>query len=48
MISNSIDFEEFKEFYETVGETITQIDFNEKIIANYCSTEKGLTLKGFK
>lgn len=48
MISNSIDFEEFKEFYETVGETITQIDFNSKIIGKYCSTEKGLTLKGFK
>jgi hypothetical protein len=24
MISNSIDFEEFKEIYETIGQTITQ------------------------
>jgi hypothetical protein len=48
MINNAIDFDEFKEFYETVGETITQADFNSTVIAKYISTDKGLTLKGFK
>jgi hypothetical protein len=47
-ISNSIDYEEFKEFFETVGEAISQPDFNTKILGKYCSTERGLTEKGFK
>jgi hypothetical protein len=48
MISNSIDFDEFKEFYETVGQALTQADFNSKILSKYCSTDRGLTLKGMK
>ena len=48
MISNSIDFEEFKEFYDTIGQTITAQDFSTNVLAKYCSTDKGLTLKGFK
>ncbi len=27
LITNSIDYNEFKDFYETVGEQITEIDF---------------------
>jgi Ca2+-binding EF-hand superfamily protein len=27
MINNAIDYEEFKEFYETVGQTITEPEF---------------------
>lgn len=48
MITNSIEYEEFKDFYETVGQQITLVEFNEKILKNYCSKDKGLTLKGFK
>ena len=48
MISNSIDYDEFKEFYETVGQQLTKEDFQTKIMNKYCSTDKGLTLKGFK
>ena len=48
MISNSIDYEEFKEFFETVGEQIYQPDFNAQIQSKFTSTDKGLTLKGFK
>lgn len=48
MISNSIDYDEFKELYDTVGQSITQQDFTTNIISKYCSTDKGLTLKGFK
>ncbi len=47
-ISNSIDYEEFKEFFETVGQAMTQPDFNSKILGKYCSTDRGLTEKGFK
>ena len=48
MISNSIDFDEFKEFSEIIGQPITSTDFTTKILDKYCSTERGLTLKGFK
>lgn len=48
MISNSIDFQEFKEFYETVGQTITEPDFTAKVLGKFCSTDRGLTLKGLK
>lgn len=48
MISNSIDYDEFKEFYETVGQQLTKEDFQTKVMNKYCSTDKGLTLKGFK
>ena len=48
MISNSIDFEEFKDFSETVGSPITQPEFSSKVLAKYTSTDRGLTLKGFK
>ena len=48
MISNSIDYEEFKEFYDTVGQEMSQSDYQSLILDKYCSTAKGLTLKGFK
>ncbi len=28
MITNSIDYHEFKEFYDTIGQTISQVDFD--------------------
>ncbi len=48
MISNSIDYEEFKDFFDTVGETITQQEFDADVLTKFCSTGRGLTLKGFK
>jgi hypothetical protein len=38
MISNSIDYEEFKELLETVGQLISVADFNSKVLGKYCST----------
>ena len=48
MITNSIEFEEFKDMYDTIGEQITAAEFDGNILKNYCSFNKGLTLKGFK
>lgn len=50
LITNSIDYQEFKDFYETAtgGDVLTEQDFETKILSNYCSKGKGLTLKGFK
>ena len=47
MISNSLDFSEFKDMFEVIGWTITQEDFN-GIAKKLCSTSRGITLKGFK
>ena len=48
MISNAIEFEEFKDMLETVGETITKEDFDSKILTKYTQKDNGITLKGFK
>lgn len=47
MISNSLDLAEFKEMYEIMGWTITQDEFN-TISKTFCSTPRGITIKGFK
>lgn len=47
MISNSLDFNEVKEMHDTIGLELTSAEFSE-ITKNYCSTAKGLTLKGFR
>lgn len=48
LVTNSIEFEEFKDMYDTIGQTITAIEFDNNILKNYCSFNKGLALKGFK
>lgn len=37
LITNSIDYQEFKDFYETAngGDSITEADFEAKVLANY-------------
>lgn len=48
VISNTIDFKEFKGLYDIIGKKITEIEFKHLILPNYCSSEGGFTLKGFK
>jgi len=50
LITNSIDYQEFKDFFETAtgGDSLAEVDFDAKILAGFCSKDKGLTLKGFK
>ena len=48
VISNTIDFKEFKGLYDIIGKKITELEFKTNILSSYCSSEGGLTEKGFK
>lgn len=48
VISNTIDFKEFKGLFEIIGRNITEVDFKSRILANYTSFEGALTQKGFR
>lgn len=48
VISNTIDFKEFKGFYDIIGKKITELEFNQQILGIYNSNEEGITLFGFQ
>jgi hypothetical protein len=48
VISNTIDFKEIKGLYDIIGKKITEIEFKTQVLGQYCSSEGGLTEKGFK
>lgn len=47
MVSNTIDFKEFKAVYEILGKKITELEYNNQILNKYNNFEKALTQKGF-
>jgi len=47
VISNSIDFKEFKALYDIIGKKITELDYQSQIVSKYNSYETSLTQKGF-
>jgi hypothetical protein len=47
VITNTMDFKEFKGLYDIIGKKITEIEFKTVITTKYCSTEGGVTQKGF-
>lgn len=47
VISNSIDFKEFKAFCDIIGKPLTEIQYNDEVAKKYQSLEGNLTLKGF-
>lgn len=47
-VGRSIDYAEFKEFYERLGIEFTEEDFRKKILANFCSSpDKQINERGF-
>src|SRR5438132_816847 len=48
VISNTIDFKEFKGLYDIIGKKLTEVEFKQNVLSQYCSSEGGLTEKGFK
>lgn len=48
VISNTIDFKEFKGLYDIIGKKITELEFKSNILTQYCSHDNSLTEKGFK
>jgi hypothetical protein len=43
VISNSIDFKEFKALFEIIGKKITEIEYNTQIVPKYSSLDSALT-----
>ena len=47
LLNRKLSYTEFKGFYECINKTLTEQEFDQKILAKYPSHEKGLSLKGF-
>lgn len=47
LLNRKLTYVEFKGFYECINKTITEVEFDNKILSRYPSHEKGLSLKGF-
>lgn len=48
LLNRELSFTEFKGFYECINRSLTEIEYKQKVLKRYCSTENGLSLKGFK
>lgn len=48
IISNTIDFKEFKGLYDIIGKKINELEFKTNILSKFCSADEGLTIQGFK
>ena len=47
LLTRELTYVEFKGFYECLNKTLTQQEFENQILGNYASTQRGLTLQGF-
>ena len=43
VISNTIDFKEFKALYDIIGKKITEIEYNAQILNRYNTFENAIT-----
>lgn len=43
VITNTMDFKEFKGLYDIIGKKITEVEFKQSILGKYNSCESGLT-----
>ena len=48
LLNRELSFTEFKGFYECINRSLTELEYKQKVLKRYCSTENGLSLKGFK
>ncbi|OMJ86345.1 hypothetical protein SteCoe_12132 [Stentor coeruleus] len=48
LLNRELSYTEFKGFYECINRSLTEIEYKQKVLKRYCSTENGLSLKGFK
>lgn len=48
LLNQELSFVEFRGFYECLNLKITEEEFQSTILSKYASSEKGITLKGFK
>lgn len=48
LLNRELSYTEFKGFYECINRSLTEAEYKQKILKKYCSTENGLSIKGFK
>lgn len=48
LLNRELSYTEFKGFYECINRSLTEVEYKQKVLKRYCSTENGLSLKGFK
>jgi hypothetical protein len=48
LLNRELTFAEFKGFYECLGRKITEEEFKSEILTQYCSSSRGITLRGLK
>lgn len=48
LLNRELSYAEFKSFYDCISKAITETEFRLQILKKYASTDKGLSLRGFK
>lgn len=46
IMGRELSFTEFSQLYLMTGEKLTEEEFRESFLSNYCSTAEGITLRG--
>ena len=48
LMNRELSFSEFRGFFECIGKNLTENEFQNDILKKYCSSAKGISLRGFK
>ena len=48
LLNWELSFTEFWGFYECIGKNLSEVEFKNEILEKYCSSSRGITLRGFK
>lgn len=48
LLNRELSYTEFRGFYECLGKNLTESEFRSEILEKYCSSNRGVTLRGFK
>lgn len=48
LLNRELSYTEFRGFYECLGKNLSESEFRSEILEKYCSSNRGITLRGFK
>jgi hypothetical protein len=48
LLNRELSYSEFRGFYECINKTLTEAEFQNEILKNFCSSSRGITIRGFK
>ncbi|CAI2386182.1 unnamed protein product [Moneuplotes crassus] len=48
LLNRELSYTEFRGFYECLGKNLSEAEFRSEILEKYCSSNRGITLRGFK